>query len=149
MTNAELVTMLQSSVAPCILISGAGLLLLTLGNRLPRPIDRTRHICNQIKANPGPEGDVFRRQIKIYYKRCHLLKNAIACNVIGIGAVATVILMLFVSSLFTLSMAMWISICFVLALFSIISSLIFFLRDISLTLKSLEIEVKETGASVR
>ena len=148
MTNAQLAAILQSSVAPCVLISGAGLLLLALANRLPRPIDRARHICSHIKSNPGPEGDVYRKQIKVYYRRCHLLRNAVACNVMGLGAIATVILLLFVSSIFSFSLISWINACFILGLLSIIFSLVFFLRDITLTLKSLEIEIKEAGIEI-
>ncbi|MEI7999067.1 MAG: DUF2721 domain-containing protein [Candidatus Omnitrophota bacterium] len=145
MTNSQLVTILQSSVAPCVLISGAGLLLLALANRLPRPIDRARHLCSQVKNNPGPQSDVYRKQIKIYYRRSLLLRNAIACNVMSLGAIASVILLLFLSSLFNLSLIVWVNLCFITGLFSLISSLLFFLSDISLTLKSLEIDIKEAG----
>ena len=144
-TNVQLVQIMQSSVAPCVLISGAGLLLLALANRLTRPIDRVRHLCSLVKNHPGPEGEGYRQQIKIFYKRCFLLRNAVATNVMCLGAIATVILLLFLSSLFNMPLITPITICFITGILSLIASLLFFMSDILITLKSLEIEIRDAG----
>ena len=60
MTNIHLVQALQASIAPCVLISGDGLLLLSLSNRLSRPIERIRHLCDVIKAHPQRDHDAAR-----------------------------------------------------------------------------------------
>ncbi len=145
MTSSELIQIMQSSVAPCVLISGAGLLLLTLANRLARPIDRIRHLCALVKNYPGPEGEVYRQQIKIFYKRCNLLRNAVATNVMCLGAIATVILLLFVSGLFNVSLIIPVAVCFIVGLLALILSLLFFLCDTLMALRSLEIEIRGTG----
>ena len=148
MTTTQLVPILQTSVAPCVLISGAGLLLLAQANRLPRPIDRARHLCSLVKSNPGPEGNTYRAQLKIFHKRCNLLRNAVALNVMCLGAIATVILLLFISNILNWPLAMWINTCFVVGLFCLLGSLVFFLRDIFVMLHSLEMEIKETGVQL-
>jgi len=45
----ELVPMLQVAVGPVILISGAGLVLLSLTNRFARAVDRTRELIRQMR----------------------------------------------------------------------------------------------------
>ncbi len=42
MYDADFVQVLQASIAPCVMISGVGLLLLSFSNRLSRPLDRVR-----------------------------------------------------------------------------------------------------------
>ncbi len=148
MTSIQLAQILQSSVAPCVLISGAGLLLLALANRLPRPIDRARLLCSHLKNVSGPQAEIYVKQIKIYVRRSYLLRNAVFCNVMSLGAIASVILLLFLSNLFNLCLVMLVNTCFMVGLLTLICSLLFFLSDISLTLKSLEIEIKEAGITL-
>jgi len=148
MTNTQLIQILQFSVAPCVLISGAGLILLALANRLPRPIDRARMVCSHIKNNPAAATETHRKQIKIYLRRAYLLRNAVFCNVMCLGAIASVILLLFIGSLLNVTLVFLINTCFIVGLLSLICSLLFFLSDISQTLKSLEIEIKEAGISL-
>ena len=46
-TLHEIVPVLQVATGPVILISGIGLLLLTMTNRLGRTIDRARILCRE------------------------------------------------------------------------------------------------------
>ncbi len=148
MTITQLIPILQTSVAPCVLISGSGLLLLAQANRLPRPIDRARHLCSLVKSNPGPSGDTYRAQLKIFHKRCNLLRNAVALNVMCLGAIATVILLLFVGNILELTLTTPINVCFVFGLMCLLGSLAYFLTDIFVMLHSLELEIKETGVQL-
>ena len=50
----EIVSVLQVAIAPVILISGVGLLLLSLTNRFGRAVDRTRQIHQQPTAFAWP-----------------------------------------------------------------------------------------------
>ena len=52
---AELIPVLQTAIGPVILISGIGLLLLTMTNRLGRAIDRARIIDAQLPQIPEQE----------------------------------------------------------------------------------------------
>ena len=45
---AQLIPVLQTAIGPTILISGVGLLLLTMTNRLARTIDRTRATAREL-----------------------------------------------------------------------------------------------------
>ena len=48
-TVAELVPILQTAIGPALLISGVGLLLLTMTNRLGRVVDRARLLVQQLQ----------------------------------------------------------------------------------------------------
>ena len=48
----ELVPILQTAIGPMILISGLGLLFLTMTNRLGRVIDRSRSLLDNLESYP-------------------------------------------------------------------------------------------------
>jgi hypothetical protein len=54
-TVAELIPVLQVAVGPVILVSGVGLLLLTMTNRLARVIDRSRLLYRELRDHPSTE----------------------------------------------------------------------------------------------
>ena len=65
MTLAELVPVLQVAIGPVILVSGVGLLLLTMTNRLGRILDRTRLLVRERRAAGGDEGRLISAQLEI------------------------------------------------------------------------------------
>src|SRR5258706_5443483 len=68
-TIHEIVPVLQVATGPVILISGIGLLLLTMTNRLGRTIDRARQLCRE-PADAGAEKRAQTlTQINIIYRR--------------------------------------------------------------------------------
>jgi hypothetical protein len=51
MSLTDLITTLQLSIGPVILISGVGLILLSMTNRLARVIDRSRLLSQDIRGS--------------------------------------------------------------------------------------------------
>ena len=49
---SQLIPVLQTAIGPVILISGVGLLLLTLANRFGRAVDRTRQLLREMRDAP-------------------------------------------------------------------------------------------------
>ena len=56
---SELVPVLQTAVGPVILISGVGLLLLSLTNRFGRAVDRTRQLLREMRGITGVDRQRF------------------------------------------------------------------------------------------
>jgi len=144
----NLILIIQTSVAPCVLISGVGLLLLSMTNRIARPIDRIRLLLSEL--NTAAEGDkkAIKEQIDILYKRAKLLQNAITFAILSIFFTGMVIFTLFLSGLYTGSnsgvatdFTIFIQVFFGLALASLMVSLAYFLLDISEYLNSIRIEI--------
>ena len=138
----NLIRALQASIAPCVLISGIGLLLLCMTNRLGRASDRIWILAKEIKSMPADETVSYRNQIPILYKRCLLLRLSIALAAFSIFLVANVILLLFSTYVLSLSLTNLIKFLFAVCLISLVISLVLFMFDIGLTLKALRIEIK-------
>ena len=143
MSIEDLVRILQASIAPCIFISGLGLLLLSMTNRLTRPVDRIRSMFHEIDSASSEQTALMHKQMAIYYKRCRLLQIAIALIVASIFFVSVIMLMLFSTLVFDLQLVFFIKLFFMISLVCLIVALTFFLFDIRITLKSLKIEVKK------
>ena len=61
----ELMSILQAAVSPVILISGVGLLILSMTNRFGRVVDRSRQIGNALRNAPQQERKRLGSQIEI------------------------------------------------------------------------------------
>jgi hypothetical protein len=146
----ELVPVLQTSVGPVILISGVGLLLLSLTNRFGRAVDRARQLLREMR---GSTGDVRQRlacQVENLYQRARLIQTAVVFSAISILFAAVLIITLFFTALLKLELAVIISAFFICCLVSLICSLIAFIMDIRLSLQALKLELghDEPGSAV-
>jgi hypothetical protein len=144
MANIQLVPALGASIAPCVLISGAGLLLLSMTNRLARPIERVRLLCAQIKEDPQKDHQANRQQIRILYKRCELLRSAIACLIYNIVLISCIVLLLFLDILYAWQITFLVDFLFIASLVFLILAMVFFLMDIHGSLDSLKIEIRDS-----
>jgi len=68
-TVAELIPVLQMAVGPVVLISGVGLLILSLTNRLGRVIDRGRVLTDELRQNPESTRPNASEQVRILVRR--------------------------------------------------------------------------------
>lgn len=141
MTLVDLVPTLQLAVGPVILISGIGLLLLSMTNRFGRLIDRSRIIAREHQKGAGAEKDLLLAQLRILSKRAKITRSAIALASISVLLAALLIIGLFLGSLIRMSEAAILITLFVLCLTSLITSLILFIWDINLSLKALWLEM--------
>ncbi|MCJ7732260.1 DUF2721 domain-containing protein [Candidatus Bathyarchaeota archaeon] len=142
MYTQTLILILQTSTVPVVLISGIGLLLLSMTNRLGRPIDRIRLMTPSLTSANPEERKLIMNQISILLKRARNLQRAILCATSSIFLVAMMIVGLFLNSLLLLNIEILIAWFFALSMFCLVASLGLFLWDISLSLNSIEIEVK-------
>ena len=147
MSTEALIQSLQWSIAPCILISGLGLILLTMTNRLGRTIDRIRSFSVSFKHAPADEIPLIRAQVDILYRRGRLLQTAIALVSISMFFVASVMLMLFSSLAFDIQFVALIKVFFMTSLLCLIASLAFFFLDVRLNLASIKVEMEHMKQS--
>ena len=138
----ELIPVLQVAVGPAILISGDGLLLLTMTNRLGRIIDRSRQLVSIMKHAGDVERENCQAQLKILLHRGGLLRSAIFMAAMSALLAALLIILIFLSVLMKWQIGWLISIIFVGSMLGIMGSLVAFLRDVNVTLHALAIEVR-------
>ena len=134
---------LQSCIAPVALVSGIGLLLLTLTNRLGRTIDRTRNLVTELGNNATKKGNQKEMEIRILFRRSNPLKNSIGSIVISIMSSSLIIPVLFFMIFFNYHIKILGYLFFVVSIVFILISNIYFFLDILISLKALKIEAQE------
>jgi len=134
---------LQACITPVALISGVGLLLLSLTNRLGRTIDRSRMLVGELEKPGATRTEIKRTELKILYKRSKILRSSIAAISFSIFSSTLIIPVLFVMSISQINLKTLGVVLFILSILAIIVSSIMLLADIILALKALEHEVRE------
>ena len=137
----ELIPVLQVAIGPVILISGIGLLLLTLSNRFGRAVDRSRHLAREMREVNEQERAGLAGQVEILYRRARLIRLSIIMAAVSVLMASVLIVVLFLTALLKLEVGLGIAFLFVLCLAALIVSLGAFIRDIQLSLKALKLEL--------
>jgi len=136
----EFVPVLQTAIGPVILISGIGLLLLTMTNRMGRIIDRSRALLTGLDASEEGSAATINRELTILWKRARYIRMSILLATLTCLGASVLIILLFISVLITLDTSLVIASLFIGGMVSLCLSLVFFLLDVNLTLAALKIE---------
>lgn len=132
---------MQVAIGPVVLISGIGLLILSMTNRLGRVIDRGRTLARELSELP-PEGQVrIEAQLHILVRRAEYLRRAITAASVSVLLAALLIILLFFTAALRLELAWLISAVFVGSLGALIFSLVAFLRDLNESLLAFKLEI--------
>src|SRR5712675_3064946 len=139
-TLNQIVPVLQVATGPVILISGIGLLLLTMTNRLGRTIDRARQLCREPADASGKKSAQTLTQIAIIYRRAKVLRASIGLAAFSVLLVAALIIILFVGALMDWQAGVFVVLVFIASMAALFASLVAFLYDINLALHALRLE---------
>jgi hypothetical protein len=141
MTVRDLIPILQVAIGPVILISGIGLLLLSMTNRFGRVIDRARLLARALdSAGPNDRARAV-AQIEILAVRGRLVRLSITLASISLLLAAILIIALFVAALMGLEAAAFLAGLFIACMVTLIASIVLFIRDINLSLAALKLEL--------
>jgi hypothetical protein len=124
-----------------ILVSGIGLLLLTLANRFGRAVDRSRILSRELREATGPDRQRLAAQVDILYRRARLIRLSIALATTSVLLVSCLIMCLFLTTLLKLEVWRLLSALFICCLLSLVGALGAFLREINLSLGALKLEL--------
>jgi hypothetical protein len=138
---------LQSTIAPIALISGVGLILLSLTNRIARTIDRSRQLITELNSAAPPRDATIKAELTVLNRRNKYLKTAMAGIAFSILTSSLMIPVLLIMNVFTFNLGYLASILLVLSIGGIIVSAIYLFADVSITLKALDIEMKDNEAN--
>jgi len=141
MQLVDLIPVLQTAIGPMILISGVGMLLLNMTNRLGRTIDRSRQLVGMLRSCGEDDRRRCNVQLEILWRRAQLLQSAIAMIAVSALLAALLVIVLYFSVLLKLELALLLSVLFILCLALLIGALVFFLRDVNLSLRALAHEL--------
>src|SRR5439155_15646956 len=93
----QIIPELRDAIGPVILISGVGLLLLTMTNRLGRAIDRARQLKAELSKRTGKEHEQVMAQVTIIYQRAKTIRLSIGLASLSALLAAALIITLFVT----------------------------------------------------
>lgn len=144
---AQLIPVVQTAIGPTILISGVGLLLLTMTNRLGRCIDRARILARELPGASEADRAKDQKQLRILWRRARLIRVAIGLAATSALFAAILIIVLFLTALLQMENAWLVSALFIICMVSLIGSLVMFIHDINQALTALRLELsgKEIG----
>ncbi len=144
---AQLISILSASIAPVILISGVGLLLLSMTNRYSRVIDLARDLVKELEViQETKRPELLIEELRITYQRARILRLAIILGCFSILFVAVTVLSLFAEQVLGVVVDYFSVPCFGLALLALLGALYLFIRDVGISLTALELE---TGSHIK
>lgn len=142
----QLLPIIQLAITPVILLSGTGMLILSLTNRMARVVDRTRHIAERIRAPDMIDAPdrlhLLREQLAILWRRARLLRAAVTCIVLSMLVSCFLVIVIFLGQLSGRPFALQLAALFIADMALLISALLIFLRDIFVSLRAVELEVE-------
>lgn len=135
----NIVHVIQLAVAPVFLLSGVGVILTVLTNRLARIIDRARLLEDRLHERPAEQHAEMEREMKLLSHRARMINVALTLSTSCALLVCLVIALLFVGSSLKVDFDVAISVMFVTAMLALVGSLTIFLREIFLGTAQLRI----------
>lgn len=138
---SQIVPVLQVAIGPVILISGVGLLLLTLTNRLGRAIDRARQLKAELPKRTEPDREQVVAQVAILYRRARLIRLSITLAALSALLASALIIILFLAALLRWEEGLLVSLLFMACMTALFASLVAFIGDINLSLQALKLEL--------
>jgi hypothetical protein len=142
---SQLLPIIQLAITPVILLSGTGMLILSLTNRMARVVDRTRHIAERIRdpdmIDAADRLRDLREQLGILWHRARLLRAAVTCIVLSMLVSCLLVIVIFLGQLLNRPFAWQLAALFIADMGLLISALLVFLRDIFVSLRALDLEV--------
>jgi hypothetical protein len=135
----EIGHVIQLAVAPVFLLSGVGIILTALTNRLARVVDRARRLEDAADQCDAGEREGIHAQLRVMARRARLMNRAITLSTISALLVALVVVTLFLGAFLDFNASLPVAAMFILAMLALIGALVYFLREVFLAISTLRI----------
>ena len=131
---------IQLAVAPILLLSGVGVLLGVLTNRLARIVDRARIAEAKLDAaaTEGERRDLDGK-LQVLARRARYINTAITLITITALFVSLVVALLFASTFVPINLAAYVAVLFVASMLTLVVGLLSFLLEVRISIASLTI----------
>lgn len=138
---ADLLKIIQAAIAPVVLISGVGLLLLTLSARLGRIVDRTRLVATERRTAGDADRALLNTQLSVLRQRARLIRFALALSASSVALVSLLIIGLFLGLLLDWNMTVPCTFLFIGSLLSLVTAMLVFVRELFQALTALDMSI--------
>ena len=134
---------IRLAVAPVFLLSGVGIMLTVLTNRLARAVDRARDMERRVhEAAPGDGSEDLHESLATLARRGQLLSYAIALCTICALLVSVVVVVLFLGESFNFRITIAVDALFIAAMLSFIGAILCLLREVFIATANLRIGLR-------
>jgi len=130
---------IELAVAPVFLLSGIGVFLGVLTNRLARIVDRARRVGESLRNDSNGSPEEARQQLRAAKRRSLLINVSITLSTVAALLVALVIALLFASTFVPINLAGSVALIFVLAMTALVGALLSFLLEVRVAIAALRI----------
>ncbi|MBV8853929.1 MAG: DUF2721 domain-containing protein [Sinobacteraceae bacterium] len=130
--------LIQSALAPVFLLSGVGVTLGVMTNRLVRVVDRARLLEERLTQRPSDSAQI-RHDLKVLARRARYINAAITMCGCSAVLIALVVITLFANAFFASAFAGTIALLFVGAMLFITGAYLAFLIEVHLATRALRI----------
>jgi ABC-type polysaccharide/polyol phosphate export permease len=145
MNPVNLLAVIQAAIAPVVLISGVGLLLLTLSARLGRIVDRTRLVAAELHAAAEGDRGGLEHQLSVLRRRARLIRLSLTLSASAVALVGVVMTLLFLGLVLGWNVTLVCTLLFVAALTCVVVAMFVFVRELSESLVALELSIQARG----
>jgi hypothetical protein len=147
MNTSSVVQILTASIAPVIVISGVGLLLLSISNRYGRVIDRARALMHDMESSDPDSARIkhLEEQLRHTHQRALFLRASMTYASASIFFVSLMVISLFLEQVLTLQKDFIALPLFALCLLCLVASTYYSIRDITLSLDALELQMASSA----
>ena len=143
----SLLSIIQLSITPVILLSGMGALMISLTNRMARIVDRTRILAGLVRQAAGDDRTQVEHQLEVMWRRAKLMRLSVTLAGASMLVSCLLVVVIFLGALVHRELGGVILGFFATSLGLIIASLIAFLRDLFVSLVALHLEVQRARSS--
>lgn len=135
--------LLQATLTPVALISGVGLLLLSMVNRYNHAIDRIRYLLKEKHDRPTADWRKVDQSIAIIFGRCRMMRRAILCVASSIVCSGCMVFATALEGLGGLNLGWVKALLLVMSVGLVVVASLFFVVEVGYSLKALDLEMHQ------
>ncbi len=140
---------IAAALAPILLISGAGLLALSIQNRYGRVIDRIREfnteirdLCSKCEKDVGKRKKSIDVQTRLLIKRGIYLRNALLLLFVTVMLASFSSVFILLEAISSSPLEFFATVSFSVALISMFAGILFAIMDVALSYRAIEVEIE-------
>lgn len=134
--------LLQATLTPVTLISGVGLLLLSMTNRYNHALDRIRHLLKEKQLDPGADWSRVDMSIDIIYGRCRIMRKAILSVISSTVSSGGLILATALEELIAVDMGWVKALLLVTSIALVVVACLLFVVEVGYSLRAITLEIE-------
>lgn len=134
--------LLEPALTPVTLISGVGLLLLSMVNRYNHAINRIRELLRERRAAGAGEHERISRSIGVIYERCKVMRHAIRAVASSLVSSGAMIFTISLEGLLQLDLFALKALFLVISIGLVVLATVLFVIEITYSLRALEIDME-------